>query len=89
MRRARKRQPLTSRQQAIYDWIERFMGEHAYPPTMREIGDGFDIRSTHGVNDHLLALQRKGWIVREPHKSRALTLVAPIKGSCPHCGGSL
>jgi repressor LexA len=43
---------------------------------MREIGEHMGIRSTNGVNDHLKALERKGHLVRDDMKSRALRPVA-------------
>ena len=45
---------------------------------MREIGLHMGIQSTNGVNDHLKALERKGFLVRDDMKSRALR---PISGS--------
>src|SRR5690606_23054524 len=50
--------------------------ERGYPPTLREIGEYMGIRSTNGVNDHLRALERKGYLRREDMKSRALRLVS-------------
>src|SRR6185503_2256635 len=50
--------------------------ERGYPPTLREIGVHFGIRSTNGVNDHLRALEKKGHLQREDLKSRALRPVA-------------
>jgi len=66
---------LTERQQAVLAYIETFRAHHGYPPTVREIGDGMGIRSTNGVNDHLRALERKGWLRKEPSKSRGLQVV--------------
>jgi len=63
---------LTARQQAIYEFIRRHSERHGYPPSIREIGRAFDIRSTNGVTDHLKALERKGKITRGEFKSRAL-----------------
>jgi repressor LexA len=63
---------LTQRQQEILDFVSRSIREHGYPPTIREIGEAFGIRSPNGVNDHLKALQRKGYLAREDLKSRAL-----------------
>lgn len=40
------------------------------PPTIREMQDEFQILSTNGVRDHLVALERKGCIERCPKKSR-------------------
>jgi len=64
--------PLTNRQQEALDYISACLTERGYPPTLREIGEHMGIRSTNGVNDHLKALERKGYLVREELKSRAL-----------------
>jgi len=63
---------LTDRQREILDFITRSIRERGYPPTLREIGLHFGIRSTNGVNDHLRALEKKGHLQREDLKSRAL-----------------
>jgi repressor LexA len=63
---------LTERQQEILDFISASIRERGYPPTLREIGLHFGIRSTNGVNDHLRALEKKGHLQREDLKSRAL-----------------
>ena len=63
---------LTPRQEAIYQFIRQHSERHGYPPSIREIGRAFDIRSTNGVTDHLKALERKGKIRRGEFKSRAL-----------------
>ncbi len=60
------REPLTERQEAILRFIARQAEKQGYPPTIREIGEQFGIRSTNGVNDHLKALERKGHKV-EPY----------------------
>jgi repressor LexA len=63
---------LTDRQREILDFITHSIDERGYPPTLREIGLHFGIRSTNGVNDHLRALEKKGYLQREDLKSRAL-----------------
>ncbi len=63
---------LTDRQLEVLRFIARQIEDNGYPPTIREIGEGLDIRSTNGVNDHLKALERKGYLSRDPVKSRAL-----------------
>lgn len=63
---------LTRRQQLVLEYIQDSIQEKGYPPTLREIGAHFGIRSTNGVNDHLVALERKGYLRREDMKSRAL-----------------
>src|SRR6187401_3541129 len=77
-------QGLTARQEQTLDFIRKSIEERGYPPTLREIGEYMGIRSTNGVNDHLRALERKGYLRREDMKSRALKLVqneAPPKPS--------
>ncbi len=68
-------QGLTKRQSQTLDFIRQSIEERGYPPTLREIGEFMGIRSTNGVNDHLRALERKGYLKREDMKSRALKLV--------------
>jgi repressor LexA len=68
-------QGLTKRQEQTLDFIRRSIEDRGYPPTLREIGEHMGIRSTNGVNDHLRALERKGYLTREDMKSRALKLV--------------
>ncbi|BDG07649.1 transcriptional repressor LexA [Anaeromyxobacter paludicola] len=63
---------LTDRQLEVLRYIARQIEAHGYPPTIREIGEALDIRSTNGVNDHLKALERKGFLTRDRVKSRAL-----------------
>jgi repressor LexA len=65
-------QGLTDRQQQVLHYIRQSIHDRGYPPTLREIGAHMGIRSTNGVNDHLRALERKGYLTREDMKSRAL-----------------
>jgi repressor LexA len=65
-------QGLTDRQQQVLEYIRSSITHRGYPPTLREIGAHMGIRSTNGVNDHLRALERKGYLRREDMKSRAL-----------------
>ncbi len=63
---------LTQRQRDILDFISTSIDRRGYPPTLREIGEHFGIRSTNGVSDHLKALEKKGFLAREDLKSRAM-----------------
>src|SRR6476469_9301036 len=65
-------QGLTDRQPQVLEYIRSSISNRGYPPTLREIGAHMGIRSTNGVNDHLRALERKGYLTREDMKSRAL-----------------
>ncbi len=63
---------LTERQLEVLRFIATEIEDRGYPPTIREIGEALDIASTNGVNDHLKALEKKGYLQRDPVKSRAL-----------------
>ncbi|MGF1466180.1 MAG: transcriptional repressor LexA [Sandaracinaceae bacterium] len=65
-------QKLTERQKAVLDYIIESIQDRGFPPTLREIGNHLGIKSTNGVNDHLRALERKGYLTREDMKSRTL-----------------
>src|SRR5215471_4042567 len=63
---------LTERQREILGFILKETETRGFPPTIREIGERMDIRSTNGVNDHLKALERKGYLWRGEQQSRSL-----------------
>ncbi len=65
---------LTKRQQQIYEFVHDKIVNRGYGPTVREIGDQFQISSPNGVMCHLKALEKKGLIHRSPNKSRAIEL---------------
>ena len=75
------RPALTQRQRQALQFISDCLTDRGYPPTLREIGEHMGIRSTNGVNDHLKALERKGYLVREELKSRALRPLEMEDGS--------
>ena len=63
---------LTERQREILAFIVKETEMRGFPPTIREIGEEMEIRSTNGVNDHLKALERKGYLNRGEQQSRSL-----------------
>ena len=65
---------LTARQSEVLAAIRAFTKEHNYSPTFRELANVLGIESTNGVTVHLKALERKGYVTREPGKSRTLRL---------------
>jgi len=79
--------PLTDRQREVLSFIARSIEERGYPPTLREIGQKLGIRSTNGVNDHLKALEKKGYLQREDLKSRALRCISPDGEPVPTSAG--
>jgi repressor LexA len=66
---------LTERQQAVLTFVEEFCQQQGYPPTVREVGAHFGIQPR-AADDHLSALKRKGYLHREPGRSRGLALTA-------------
>lgn len=64
---------LTKRQAAVLRMIIRCIQRNGMPPTIAEIGEHFGITSTNGVNDHLRALERKGYITRSS-KARSIKI---------------
>jgi repressor LexA len=65
---------LTAKQRRVYEFILRKISTRGYPPTIREIGAALRISSLRGVTCHLDALERKGYIKREP-TSRGISIV--------------
>jgi repressor LexA len=72
---------LTPRQrkvlEVIRDWVERF----GYPPSVREIGDAVGLTSTSSVHHQLRTLERKGYLRRDPHRTRAVDVRGPEDGA--------
>ncbi|HEY8548220.1 MAG TPA: transcriptional repressor LexA [Acidimicrobiales bacterium] len=63
---------LTPRQREILEMIEQHMRDHGYPPSVREIGEAVGLTSPSTVHAHLNALQRRGYLRRDPTKPRAI-----------------
>ncbi len=70
---------LTPRQREILDFIREMIENKGFPPTIREIGEKFEITSTNGVRAILSALSRKGYIRRRPLVSRGIELAQKAK----------
>ncbi len=71
---------LTARQKEVLTFIKTFAIEHGYPPTIPEIQDEFGIKSPNGVNNHLKALSRKGYLRRDSSRARALDITGMNEG---------
>ncbi len=72
---------LTKRQQEILDFIREEVEVRGYPPSFREIAAEFGIKSTNGVKVHMDALERKGYIRRDPGLARGIELMDHGSGS--------
>ncbi|GAA3430083.1 transcriptional repressor LexA [Streptosporangium sandarakinum] len=68
---------LTPRQRKILEVIRDSVQQRGYPPSMREIGEAVQLTSTSSVSHQLTALQRKGYLRRDPHRPRALEVRLP------------
>ena len=66
---------LTDRQAEILELIRAFWSGQGYPPTVRELQELTGIKSPNGMQNHLIALRRKGWITWEDGKSRTIRLL--------------
>ena len=63
---------LTQRQRTILDVIRASVSSRGYPPSIREIGDAVGLTSTSSVAHQLRALERKGYLRRDPNRPRAV-----------------
>ena len=72
-------QKVTKRQQAVLDCIEACIREKGYGPTVREVCQTLGLSSPSTVHVHLKALEDKGYIKRDPLKSRSIALTYPIE----------
>lgn len=63
---------LTVRQRKVLDVIRTSVSDRGYPPSIREIGDAVGLTSTSSVAHQLRALERKGYLRRDPNRPRAV-----------------
>ncbi|HBY96370.1 MAG: transcriptional repressor LexA [Ardenticatenaceae bacterium] len=75
---------LSNRQKAIMTFIEKYIVEHDYPPTIRDICDGCKISSTSVVDYNLNRLQEMGYISRNSKVSRGIMVNRPIGALLDH-----
>jgi repressor LexA len=76
----RRTEGLSKRHQAILDFLEKFQESNGYSPSIREIGDSIDVRSTSLIDYYLKQLEEMGYISREQHISRSICLLRPLDG---------
>ena len=74
---------LNPRQREILDFLRDHARSHAYPPTVREIGQAVGLSSSSTVQNHLNALEQKGHIRRDPTKSRTVEVVGFERAHVP------
>ena len=66
---------LTDMEQKILDFMVQYLRQNTYQPSIREIGERFDIKSTKTVSEHLQALADKGYLERDPSRSRGVRIL--------------
>jgi len=65
---------LTARQFEVLSYLNEFIQENGYPPTLKEVGAYFGIQNPNAIRNHLLALEKKGYISKGADRSRALRI---------------
>src|SRR5258708_38877692 len=68
-------EPLTPLERRVYHYLIDFLAENTYQPSIREIAKKFRIKSTKTVSDLLGSLALKGFIERDPSRSRGVRIV--------------
>ena len=76
---------ITDRQKEVLTFISSFTESNGYPPTVREISDHFGI-SIRAVQDHILALQKKGFLSQAQKRARSIQVLSDSGESFPFVG---
>lgn len=76
----KRKDKLSHRQKKILQFMEKYMRQNGFPPTIREIGEATDINSTSVVNYNLNKLVTLGYLERSATKSRGLRMVKKLNG---------
>ena len=73
--------PMTKQQQRIYNFIVGHTMQHGYPPTRKEIAKEFGFKSHNGAQEHLLAIQKKGYLTLTKGASRGISVLPTTSGT--------
>jgi len=68
-------EPLSKKQEEVFNFLKTQIRRKGYPPTVREICDAVNLSSTSTVHAHLETLERKGYIRRSPTKNRSIEIL--------------
>jgi repressor LexA len=69
---------LTTRQQQVFEFIKSYSSQHGYPPSVRDIGKQVGLKSSSTVHSHLISLENKGYIRRDPSSARAIEIIGGL-----------
>jgi len=76
---ARRQSGLSERHRKIMEFLSKFQNSNGYPPSIRQIGDSINVKSTSLVDYYLNQLQEMGYIERENHISRSIRVLQPVQ----------
>jgi repressor LexA len=79
---------LSKRQEQVLDFIVAYTGKHGYPPSVRDIGTKVGLKSSSTVHSHLVGLENKGYIRRDPSSARAIEVLRTAGGAFAEANGS-
>lgn len=65
----------------IFTWIESFINQHEYSPSVREVRDAMGYRSTSPVQHHLNTLRERGWLSWTPKRARSFQILQPTQNT--------
>jgi hypothetical protein len=68
-------QELTPKQEMVLAFLQKFIDDNGYPPSMKEIADGLNFKSVNGACDHLKRLKAKGRVTMQPGQCRTIQIV--------------
>ncbi len=71
----KKNQHLTSRQAEILRFVHTYIQRHSFSPSIREICEAVSLSSSSTVHSHLISLENKGYLRRDPSKPRSIEVI--------------
>jgi hypothetical protein len=74
-------EPLTDLERRVLEYLVQYLRSNTYQPSIREIGREFALKSTKTVSELLQSLADKGWIERDPSRSRGVRLLGVHRSS--------
>ena len=75
---------LTEKEKQVLAFIKHSVAKKGYPPSVREIGQSVGLSSSSTVHSYLKKLENKGYIRRDPNKTRAMEVISPEVGGHSH-----
>jgi repressor LexA len=86
---ARRSEGLSERHKKILAFLSQFQDDNGYSPSIREIGDSIDVKSTSLVDYYLNQLEKMGYISRDNRISRSIRVVKPLQAQAGKVAGAV